>query len=119
MTTINLIEKEALHEKAARLGDYMINELRHLETTSEIIGEVRGKGLFIGIEIVEGDNHDKAPQKAKKIKRLMQERGFLFTVYGGSTIRLTPPLIIDRDCIDRFIETFISVLKNVTGVDRG
>ena len=119
LTTINLIEKEALHEKAARLGDYLINELRHLEATSEMIGEVRGKGLFIGIEIVEGDNHDKAHQKAQQIKRLMLERGVLLTVYAGSTIRLTPPLIIEQDDIDRFIETFSSVLKNVTGVDRG
>jgi len=118
LTTIELIEKEALCEKAARLGDYLINELRHLEATSEAIGEVRGKGLFVGIEIVEGDNHNKAHQKAQQIKRLMQEGGFLLTVYAGSTIRLTPPLIIEQDHIDRFIETFISVLKKVTGVER-
>ncbi len=118
LATIDLIEKEALCEKSARLGDYLINELRHLEATSEAIGEVRGKGLFVGIEIVEGDNHDKAHQKAKQIKRLMQEGGFLLTVYGGSTIRLTPPLIIEQDHIDRFIEAFISVLKKVTGVQR-
>lgn len=119
LATIDLIEKEALCEKAARLGDYLIKELRHLEDISEMIGEVRGKGLFVGIEIVEGDNHDPAHSKSQQIKRMMIERGFLLTVYGESTIRLTPPLIIEQDHIDRFVETFSSVLKNMTSVDRG
>jgi len=114
LATIDLIEKEGLCEKAARLGEYLINELRNLESSYGVIGEVRGKGLIVGIEIVEEGSREPAPQKAQEIKRLMVERGFLVTVYGRSTLRLTPPLVIERKQIDRFLETFSTLLTQVT-----
>lgn len=73
--------------------------------------------ILIGVHgLVEKEIYEFLQKNSMKIITL--ERGFLLTVYGGSTIRLTPPLIIEQDNIDRFIETFISVLKNVTGVER-
>jgi len=73
--------------------------------------------ILIGVHgLVEKEIYEFFQKNSMKIITL--ERGFLLTVYGESTIRLTPPLIIEQDDIDRFVETFISVLKNVTGVDR-
>jgi len=114
LATIELIQREGLCERAAKLGEYLINELQHLASAFGIVGEVRGKGLFIGIEIVEEENRYPAPQKAEEIKRLMMEKGFLFDIFGESTLRLTPPLIIEREHLDQFAETFNSVLKQVT-----
>lgn len=113
LTTIKLIEESGLREKAEKLGDYLLRELRALQDTYPIIGEVRGKGLMVGIEIVKEDNDDPAPQDAARIKDLMMEKGFLLTVYGRSTLRLTPPLIIEREHIDLFLEVFGSILGQV------
>ncbi len=96
------------------MGAYLIDELQHLASTSAALGEVRGRGLFVGIEIVEEDSKDPSPQKAEEIKRLMVEKGFLFDIFGRSSLRLTPPLIIEREDIDRFVEALALVLKEVT-----
>lgn len=111
LATIELIEELSLCEKAASLGDYLLKQLRNLQATYPIIGDVRGKGLMVGIEIVEEENRNPAPQQAARIKDLMLEKGFLLTTYGRSTLRLTPPLIIERNHIDLFLEELGSTLR--------
>ena len=114
LATISLIQKEGFCEKAAKMGEYLMQELRRLASTSPIVGEVRGKGLFVGVEIVEKEGKKAAPQKAREVKRLMLEKGFLLDIYGGSSLRLTPPLIIEREHIDHLIEGLSSVFGQVT-----
>jgi len=111
---INVIEKENLLERASEHGEYLIDELEALKRTFNIIGDVRGKGLLIGIEIVDEESRDPAPQKAVEIQSRLREQGILLTIYGQSTLRLTPPLVIEREHIDYFIEALNSVLKKST-----
>jgi 4-aminobutyrate aminotransferase-like enzyme len=113
LATIEIIQKEDLHVKAGILGDYLIDELKNLASVFPVMGDVRGKGLFVGIEIVEGGSNCPAFEKVKEIKRLMVENGFLIDIFGRSSLRLTPPLIINRETIDRFVETLGIVLKKV------
>ena len=82
-----------------------------MAATTPIIGEVRGKGLFFGIEIVDSQNQIAAPQIAHSIKNQMVQKGFLFDIFGLSSIRLTPPLIIENHHIDGFVEALGSVIR--------
>lgn len=111
LAMINVIEKENLLERASEQGEYLIDELEALKHTFNIIGDVRGEGLLIGIEIVDEESRDPAPQKAVEIQSRLREHGILLTIYGQSTLRLTPPLVIKREHIDYFIEALRSVLK--------
>jgi len=114
LAMIDVIEKENLLERAKKLGEYLINELETLKGTFNIIGDVRGKGLLIGIEIVDEESREPAPRKAVEIQSRLREQGTLLTIYGQSTLRLTPPLVIEREHIDYFIEALNFVLKKLT-----
>ncbi len=81
---------------------------------SEIIGDVRGKGLMIGMEIVEDKESKKpAPQKVSEIMTRSWKRGVNVITCGASTIRIAPPLIITRDLIDASLDIIEDVLKDV------
>jgi len=114
LATIEVIEKENLLERASEQGRYLIGKLEALKRSFNAIGDVRGKGLLIGIEIVNEGSRDAAPEKAIEIQSRLREQGILLTVYGQSTLRLTPPLIIQREHVDCFVGILGSVLKKVT-----
>jgi 4-aminobutyrate aminotransferase-like enzyme len=114
LATIELLQKEKLVEKAARMGTYLMEKLRGLASSWPIVGQVRGKGLFIGIEIVEEKSRKSSSLRAQEIKRKMVERGYLLDIFGPSSLRLTPPLIIEKEHVDSFVECFGSVLKEIT-----
>lgn len=113
LATIEIIQKEGLLDKVATAGAYFKKSLQELAAATPTIGEVRGRGLFIGIEIVEAQNLIAAPQIAHSIKDQMVQKGFLFDIFGLSSIRLTPPLIIENHHIDGFIEALDSVIRKV------
>jgi 4-aminobutyrate aminotransferase-like enzyme len=113
LATIEVLEKERLCEKAAATGAYLMEALQRLALDSPVVEEVRGKGLFIGIEIVEKQSRVASPQKAQEIKQKMVERGYLFDIFGPSSLRLTPPLIIEKEHVNAFLEGFGSVLKGM------
>ena len=115
LAMIEILQRERLCEKAAKTGVYLTEELQCLASDFPILGEVRGKGLFMGIEIVEGEEKRPSPQKAQEIKRRMVDRGFLFDIFGPSSLRLTPPLIIERQHVDSFVEALGLVLKEMNG----
>jgi 4-aminobutyrate aminotransferase-like enzyme len=91
-----------------------MEKLRGLASSWPIVGQVRGKGLFIGIEIVEEKSRKSSSLRAQEIKRKMVERGYLLDIFGPSSLRLTPPLIIEKEHVDSFVECFGSVLKEIT-----
>lgn len=110
LATIEVIQREGLLEKTAKTGSYFLETLKQLASTEAQIGEIRGQGLFIGIEIVKPDDQKPAPDAAKRIKAAMVEKGFLFDIFGPSSIRLTPPLIIEFQHVDRFVEALAQVI---------
>jgi 4-aminobutyrate aminotransferase len=96
LETINIMEEEGLVENARKVGEFIINWLAGIQTKYEIVGDVRGKGLMIGIEIVENKKTKKvAKQKRDKIIRHAFEKGLLILGCGENSIRICPPLIIN------------------------
>jgi len=102
---INVIEEENLLENAEKQGTYIMARLREMQDKYEIIGDVRGKGLMIGVELVR-DRRKKTPAKkeAEEVMIRCWKQGLAIITAGVSTIRICPPLIIDRDLVDIALE---------------
>ncbi len=101
LAAIEIIERERLPERSERLGSEMLGRLRKLQEQVEVLGDVRGQGLVLGLEIVE-DKASKtpAPTLTKKIVHRCYEKGLaLIAPIGmyGNVIRIAPPLTIDDD----------------------
>jgi 4-aminobutyrate aminotransferase len=100
LATIDLVERE-YRQNAAKVGAYFMERLRALAPKFPVVGEVRGKGLMIGVELVE-DRASKAPARKlcdALINRAYQN-GLLLLSCGLSTVRFMPPLMIDAATVD-------------------
>jgi 4-aminobutyrate aminotransferase len=116
LTTIRLIETQYM-ENARRIGEYMFARMSNWRETFPIVGDVRGKGLMIGIEIVE-DNKTKVPSPKLRdaIVNLAFAKGLLILGAGANTLRLAPPLIIDEEQADFAIKTLESCLQEADSI---
>jgi 4-aminobutyrate aminotransferase len=111
---IDVVKEEKLLENANKQGAYIVKRLGELKEQCEIVGDVRGKGLMIGMEIVEDKESKKpAPQKVTEIMMRSWKRGINVISCGASTIRIAPPLIITRDLVDSALEIIEDVTKEV------
>jgi len=111
---IDVIREEHLLENAVRQGAYIMKRLEELKDQSEIVGDVRGKGLMIGREIVENKETKKpAPKKAAEIMKRSWKRGVAVITCGSSTIRIAPPLNITKELVDSALEIIADVVKEV------
>jgi 4-aminobutyrate aminotransferase len=100
LTTIELLEG-GLIENAARMGEYLLGRLKELQKRFERIGDVRGKGLMIGIEIVKNPaTKEKGIEERNRIIQSCFEKGLLILGCGENVIRLSPPLIITQQEAD-------------------
>jgi 4-aminobutyrate aminotransferase len=113
LATIELLE-EGLIANAAKMGEYLLNGLRALMDRHQIVGDVRGKGLMIGIELVR-DRSTKEPavEERDQIEVECFNRGLVIQGCGTSTIRLSPPLIIDQEQCDFALKTLDEALASV------
>ncbi len=113
LATIDLVQNGYM-QNAARIGDYLLGKMRELAERYPIIGEVRGKGLMIGMEFVE-DRRTKKPAK-KFVAELIHEafyNGLLLLPCGVSTIRFMPPLMLDQALADEAMDIIDESIKAV------
>lgn len=101
IASLEVIEEEKLVERSLELGQYFKEEL--LKISSPIIKEVRGRGLFIGVELYE---------PARKYCEQLKEKGLLCKETHEYVIRFAPPLIITKEQIDWALERIKEVLEN-------
>ena len=109
LATLDVIREEGLLENARRKGDYMMGVLRDLQGESSIVGEVRGAGLMIAVEFVKPDT-DREPH-TEAVRRILDrclQDGLLMYPCGHwtQTIRLIPPLTIDRPQVEEGLDIF-------------
>ena len=113
LTTIELLE-EGLIENAACLGEYILGQLKGLQKRFPLIGDVRGKGLMIGMELVKDPGtKEKAIEERSKIIQACFEKGLLILGCGENVIRLIPPLIITKSEVDTALTILEEVFKNL------
>lgn len=115
LANIEFMEKENLPARAAELGEHVMAELRELQRQHSIIGEVRGAGLMIGVELVKDEKLTPAPLEAEAIRDSLLRQGVLVGVGGsyGNVVRFQPPLVITRQQIDRALNAFAAALAEV------
>ncbi|MBS0579238.1 MAG: acetyl ornithine aminotransferase family protein [Proteobacteria bacterium] len=114
LATLDLVEKE-LMANAAAVGDYFLGKLRELQARHEVIGEVRGRGLMIGMELVT-NRASKAPAKelCDRLVERAYHNGLLLLACGKSTLRFMPPLSVSRGEIDEALALLEQSLGEVT-----
>jgi 4-aminobutyrate aminotransferase len=100
LATLDLVEREYA-ANAAAVGTYFMERLRELQARHEIIGEVRGRGLMIGVELVT-DRASRAPARevAEAVLHRAFHNGLILLSCGASTVRFMPPLMITRADVD-------------------
>jgi 4-aminobutyrate aminotransferase len=114
MAVIEAIKEEKLLENATKQGTHILKRLEELKEESNIVGDVRGKGLMIGVEIVANKEDKKpAPDKAREVIMRSWKRGVAVITCGVSTIRIAPPLNITRELVDSALEIIWDVIKEV------
>ncbi|MFK7858056.1 MAG: aspartate aminotransferase family protein [Granulosicoccus sp.] len=101
LTTIDIIEQEGLVENAARLGEKALARMRNMQSMYKVIGDVRGRGLLFGMELVT-DPEAKTPAEdlAEAILYRCLDKGLSFKLSLGNTLTLTPPLILTDEQLD-------------------
>ena len=98
---LSLMKKRGLGYEVERKGQHIMKYLRDLQKNKKILGDVRGLGLMIGVEFVEDRRTKKPAEKLRdRIVKTAFEKGLAILSAGKSSIRIAPPLIIERDDID-------------------
>ncbi len=113
---IDVIDDEGLVQNAADVGRYVLNGFRDLQSLHDLIGDVRGSGLFFGIDLVT-DRQSKSPAAAetKRAVNLMREKGILMSNIGehGNVLKLRPPLCFSIENADLLLSTLDDALKSI------
>ncbi|MBD1833094.1 aspartate aminotransferase family protein [Cyanobacteria bacterium FACHB-472] len=118
--TLRYILENQLADRAAAKGDRLMTHLRRIQSESRCMGEVRGRGLMVGVEIVNPEaladrcgNHPAYPAMARQIQSECIRRGLIIEIGGrfGSVLRFLPPLIVTAEQIDSISEIFLAAVK--------
>jgi 4-aminobutyrate aminotransferase len=105
LATLDVIEKENLLQNSAEVGAYMLKRMADWTKKHRIVGDVRGRGLMIGVEIVKDQKtKEYGAELRDRIVELAFERGILFLGCGPSTVRIAPPLVVTKDEADAAID---------------
>jgi len=100
------------------MGDFMMERLKSMQEKHPLIGDVRGRGLFIGVELVKDKKtKEKAVDEAAKVLKKSEEKGVLFgissSVSVGNVIKIKPPLNITEDIAIKILDLFEKAVSEV------
>jgi 4-aminobutyrate aminotransferase-like enzyme len=121
MANVDYIRKNDLVGNAERMGKVLSDGMQVLREKHPVIGEVRGKGLMIGVELVrDRSTKEPAPEETARVMEICKDNGVLVGRGGllGNVLRLTPPLVVDATDVQRALtaldQAFESVEKSMT-----
>jgi len=114
LAVLDVIEQEGLVENAAEIGRYVLRGFEELKAKHDIIGDIRGRGLFFGIDLVsDREAKSPAPAEAKQVINQMRHQGILMSKIGeyDNVLKLRPPLCFSKENADLLISTLDDVLS--------
>jgi 4-aminobutyrate aminotransferase len=113
LATLEVIENEGILDQAKETGEYIMDALAEIQARHHTIGDVRGRGLMIGIEFVKDiESRKRDPAIRKQVIQTAFEAGLLLIPCGPNSIRMTPPLNIPRDLVDEGLMIFEKALTS-------
>lgn len=116
-TVIDIIQEEGLVENASRIGSYLKSELEKIKDNFDFLGDIRGPGLFIGLDIVD-NKEDKNPDKDKAVElvEMLKTKGILISNAGQyrNVLKLRPPLVFDSSHADLVLEGLGASFKEIS-----
>jgi len=114
LAVLDVIEDEKLQQRSLEVGTYFNNLLSELRQQHELIGDVRGQGLYIGVELVL-DRHDKSPATAVAhlVTERMKEEGIIVGPNGryDNILKIKPPMVFGREHAEVFTSTLDQILR--------
>lgn len=116
LAVLDVIEEEGLQARAAEVGAHLKSSLMSLAERHPMIGDVRGLGLFLGIELVrEAESLTPATREAAEAIELMKDRGVLLSIDGPfeNVIKIKPPLVFSRENADELVAGLAEVLGEI------
>ena len=114
LATIEYIEREGLVDRAREMGVHALTRMSELAGRHPLVGDVRGLGLLLGIELVTNrETRARACEEADRVMYLALERGLSFKVSAGNVLTLTPPLTISRRELDRALAIIDECLTEI------
>ncbi len=113
LANLDVMDEERLPARAAERGEQLVARLAALKERQPLVGDVRGKGLMVGVELVRDAAKTPADAEAKEVRRLCREAGVLLGLGGalGNVIRFQPPLVISPGEVDRAADAFAAALS--------
>jgi len=104
LASLEVIEEENIVEKSAKLGDFIMKKLTKMKDEHKIIGEVRGKGCLLGMELVK-DRNTKEPfiEAGKRVYQVAFSRGLAW-IPANQNLRMSPPLIMEEEIAEKALE---------------
>ncbi|CAG9559709.1 unnamed protein product [Danaus chrysippus] len=115
---LDVIEEERLMERAARVGNHLLSRCEGLQHKHKLIGDVRGRGLFVGVELVtDRETRNPATAEAKHVVNRMREEKILISRDGpdSNVLKFKPPMVFTTQDADRLVDTLDRVLSELDG----
>ncbi len=112
------LERWSMPDHAADVGEHLLSGLRSLAADAAHVGDVRGHGLFLGVEwVTDRESKQPDPRGAAAVANRLRERGILLSNAGahGNVLKVRPPLVIEREHADLFLSAFGSTLEEFGG----
>jgi 4-aminobutyrate aminotransferase-like enzyme len=117
MAVIDVIERDKLGENVAQVGTSLKAALGERKKNCAAIGDVRGHGLFIGVEMVKGNALEPDSERAIEVVNKLKDRGFLTSNAGAfrNVVKIRPPLVFSQRDADEFLSAFDATLAELNG----
>jgi 4-aminobutyrate aminotransferase-like enzyme len=114
LATLEVISSEKLVENAVKMGRVAMGRLEEMREKYEVVGDVRGRGLFIGVEIVrDKKSKERGIREAQAIVRACFKDGLILILAGTNTLRVVPPLNIVREELEEGLDVMEAAIASV------
>jgi 4-aminobutyrate aminotransferase len=110
LAVLEVVQRENLMSNATAIGDYIQEKFRSVQKSMPMIGDIRGMGLMVAVELVNSDGSP-ASDIIKAVIKKMGAKGIVLTKCGASSIRFAPPLIISEQQVEYGLNIIFEVLK--------
>ncbi len=114
LATLEVINSEKLMENAVKMGGVAMKRLEEMKECYEVVGDVRGKGLFIGVEIVKSKKtKERGVKEAQDVTRRCFKDGLILITAGTNTLRVIPPLNVAREELEEGLDVMEDAIAKV------